>query len=144
MRADLTGIKSGFDPVPAGTYICRVTKVDDTETKNDGKMPAGTPGINVEFTVIAGDHEGRKFFNNYWVWPTTLPMLKGFLAATGEFDAEQLDGEIDFDNDQLIGTELKVAVNVQPETQQYDARNNVRRVKALTDEESEELESALP
>jgi hypothetical protein len=96
LAIDFTDVEGagGFTPLPNGRYLLEVTDWELTETKNPGKLPVGTPGIKWEFTVVDGEHENRKLWANHWIAATTLPFLKGFLAATGVFTEEQLNGPL--------------------------------------------------
>jgi len=96
LSIDFTDVEGagGFTPLPNGRYLLQVTDWELTETKNAGKLPAGTPGIKWEFTVIDGEYENRKLWTNHWIAATSLPFLKGFLAATGVYTEEELSGNL--------------------------------------------------
>src|ERR1700757_6181 len=65
-----TSDTSGFDPIPQGVYDCVVFEVTPIFTENpDGKLPLGTPGINVQFAVDGGQYDNRRLFNRYWIPP---------------------------------------------------------------------------
>lgn len=96
LSIDFTDVEGagGFTPLPNGRYLLQVTDWELTETKNPGKLPVGTPGIKWEFTVIDGEYENRKLWTNHWIAATTLPFLKGFLAATGVFTEQELNSQL--------------------------------------------------
>jgi hypothetical protein len=62
--------ESGFDPLPAGAYVCEVFEVSVVETKGgeDAKLPKGTPMLKVQWKVLSNrdreteifDDEGKK------------------------------------------------------------------------------------
>jgi hypothetical protein len=147
MRLNLTDIDDrSFEPLPAGRYILKVTGYEMREVKNDGKVPKGTPMINWEFTVISdngGDtkYENRKLWMNTVIHERSLFNLKALLRASGSFSPEQLDGELDFEPEDIVGSEV-VAVVAQ---RQYngDMVNDVKRIVKL-EEDSEAASSLLP
>lgn len=49
-----------FDPIPAGKYDAMITSSDvsDTRANNGGKV------LKIEWTIISGDYQGRKIFDN--------------------------------------------------------------------------------
>lgn len=132
MKLNLSGVEAfgGFDPIPGGNYHVKITDGSEVETKNDGKLPAGTPGINWEFTVQDGEHAGRKVWTNQWIHPKTIGFLKGTLVATGRFTEEETEAEdFDLDIDKVIGADLYVRVAYRPATSEYDASNDVKSIK---------------
>jgi len=145
MKANFTNVeKKNFDPIPAGTYVAVVTDGEQTETKNAGKLPQGTPGVHWEFTIKGGQYDGRKVWTNTWIAETTMFSLLGLLEATGEYSEEQLSGELDFEIEDVIGSELKLKVSVRAATQEYDATNDVKRFYPLSDADQVAAASELP
>src|SRR4051794_9000571 len=68
------------DAVPRGRYYAEVVDLDERETKNEGKLPKGTPMIFAHFKVIGkgGDDGGengvsefynRRVFTNFIIPP---------------------------------------------------------------------------
>ena len=54
--------KLKFKPLPAGTYKCRITKVEEKESGENSKHP-GSPYLNFKACIAPGEeHEGRPFF----------------------------------------------------------------------------------
>jgi hypothetical protein len=94
-----------FEPLPSGKYHVAVTDGDLKESGPKAKNP-GSEYISWEFTVQDGEYENRKLWTNASLLPQALFTLKGLLAATG-FD---VDGELDFDIDDVIGAECIVTV----------------------------------
>jgi hypothetical protein len=69
----------GNDPIPAGWVVAAVTNADYKPTSQ------GTGHyLAAEFTVLSGEHKGRKFFVNYNL---DNPSQKARDIAAGEFSA---------------------------------------------------------
>jgi hypothetical protein len=146
IKADLSGIQSGFKAAPAGTYACKITKCELTEAGPSAKN-AGAPMLKWEFTVQPpSEYVDRKFFMNTLLVQEGdfggLNRIKEILAATGLYTEEQLAGPIDFEPDDVIGVDVRCTVRVKPETEQYDEGNDVRRVRPMGEDEEES--SLLP
>jgi hypothetical protein len=134
MKLNLSGAESfsGFDPIPGGTYHVKITDGELRETKNEGKLPAGTPGVNWEFTVQDGENADRKVWTNQWIHPKTIGFLKGTLEATGKFtEAEINSDDLDVQDaiDRSIGADLTIRVSYRAASEQYDASNDVKSIK---------------
>jgi len=116
----------GFDPIPAGWYIAKITAADLKDTK------AGTGKyINVRYDVMAPSHEGRVLFSMITV---ANPNPKA--EEIGRQNLGDLMRAIGLkkvqDTDQLIGGKCQIKVTVEPGTEQYpDPKNNVKGWKAL-------------
>lgn len=133
---DLSGADlKGFDPIPAGTYDSTVVGVEAIEAENpDGKLPMGTPGINVQFKIDGGPHDNRRVWNRYWMpgegydeekKKKTLGMLARFLMAIGYDESEVTGGSFKPDIEDMINRDCKVTVKVDRE---YN-NNKVTNVK---------------
>lgn len=94
-----------IDPLPTGKYHVKVTDGEIRESGPAAKNP-GSEYINWEFTVQDGPYENRKVWTNTTLLPHALFALKGLLGACG-FD---VTGNIDFDIDDVIGTDVIVRV----------------------------------
>jgi Protein of unknown function (DUF669) len=148
MRINLTDVDDrSFEAIPAGRYVLKITDYEMKETKGEGKLGAGVPMINWEFTVQFdknGDtsYSSRKLWMNTVIHEKTLFNLKALLRATGKFTAEDLQGELDFEPDDCIGADV-IGVVAQRE---YNGNtvNDVKRVVALTDEQQQGSASLLP
>jgi len=138
----------GFEPFDAGRYELAVTECDMVYTKNEsgeGKMPAGTPGYNVRFTVQGGEFDGRHVWNNYWM-PTAefeessdenkkkAATMKGifarFLIAVGYSTEEVTSGSFSFDATDVIGRKCWGVVGIR-RSDEYGDRNIIKNVKKL-------------
>jgi hypothetical protein len=104
-------IKGGgdFEALPAGKYLATITDWDVREVKNAGKLPVGTPGLNVEFTIADGEYENRKVWTNYWLHPNNLGFFKTFLKAAGMED-DDINAITDAGDavDRVVGTDVCV------------------------------------
>jgi len=121
--------RGGFEAF-RGRHHVAITDIEETATKTAGKLPEGTEGVTVEFTVLEGKYNNRKIWNNFWFAPSTLGFLKNMLVATGRYEMEDLEEEIDVDWDTLIGAELEVKTKIKPETEQYDAKTEIQSYKS--------------
>ena len=119
---DLSGADlKGFEPVPAGSYPCRVYEASKGETGGQGKLPAGTPKLMVTFVVTEGEYESRRFWSNYSIPPADYEkaaqlkgMLVRFLTALGYDEKKLTSGKFNLDVDDLVGRECVVTVKVEP------------------------------
>lgn len=106
----------GFTALPRGQYLLEVVDWEVTETKNAGKLPAGTQGIKWEFNVVENpDYEDRKLWTSHWLAASTMPFLKGFLEATGVYEEGELDGplgDIREHADRVVEAKPRVTANV--------------------------------
>jgi hypothetical protein len=83
---DTTEAAGDLAPLPAGTYRCRVSKGELTTAKT-----TGLPGYVVEFSVVEGDHRGRKAWMTSWLSPAAMAMTKRDLARLGITSLDQLE-----------------------------------------------------
>lgn len=74
-----------FAPLPSGSYECRLMAGELFKSKS------GTPGYKLTFSVIDGEHAGRRFWDDLWLTPAALPMAKRDLAKLGVTTLEQLE-----------------------------------------------------
>jgi hypothetical protein len=113
-----------FTPAPSGDYVMVVEDVQEKETKADAKTYANAPALNWRLSIKDGEYEGKKAF---WFTLTgpgdntepnaateCLVSLKQLLAATGKYD---MDGDIDFDPDDVIGSEVLATLTIKGDQQ---------------------------
>lgn len=141
---------SGFDPIPAGTYDAAIYEAKMDEVKNasgEGKLPAGTPMVKVQFKITEGGEEGeyynRRVFRNFIIPPekgydkAKAAKMKGmfvrFLTAIGYEESEIVSADFDLNLEELAGKECRVVVAVRPATEEYEAQNEVKGVKPAGD-----------
>lgn len=99
-KLNLADVKvNDFEALPPGWYNVRVTGVEEKVSGDNAKHP-GSTYLNIEYTVQDGEFEDRKVWGNASLLPHALFTIKGLLAAIGGFD---VDGELEFDEDDLIG-----------------------------------------
>lgn len=65
------------DFIPEGKYAMRVIEMGTVTAQT------GTPGMQVRFKIIGGDHNGSEINNNYWLTPAAIGIFQGFLKACG-------------------------------------------------------------
>jgi hypothetical protein len=117
VRVNLTDVEvKDFEAIPAGKYIVQVTDSEMKQTKGGegAKLPAGTDMINWEFTVVRAEngdetYKGRKLWTNTIIHEKTLFSLKALLLAAG-WKEEDLQGELNFEEEQVYGNEIVVGV----------------------------------
>ena len=149
MRLNLSEVEDrSFEALPAGRYVVKFSgfEMRETQDKPGNKLPAGTPMINWEMTVLrdakTGDtkYENRRLWTNTIIHERTLFNLKGILKACGWSD-EDLSEELDFDPEQVVGAEV-VAV-VATREYQGDTVNDVKRFTSLDSLADDQKASSL-
>ena len=69
--------EGSFDPLPEDDYTCVVLDVDLVKSSNDNI------GLNVQFEVVEGEHEGRHVWHSFWLTERNIPYVKRDLAILG-------------------------------------------------------------
>lgn len=128
-RDESVGAGDGYYAVPSGSYNCTVDDADWNYVQStDGKLPEGTPGLNVRFRVDQDEPERRGlkvanqcFFKTYWIPPKGYDAeaakklngaLVNFLRAAGVSD-DKLNSKkfnLNDEKDEIIGNPLVVVV----------------------------------
>jgi len=150
MRIDLTGVEDrSFEALPAGRYKVKLTDYEMRETKGaeGAKLPKGTPMINWEFTVVSdtkGDeqYKNRKLWSNSIIHPTTMFNLKRLLKASGLYSEEDLQGDLDFDPEEIVGNSEEMVAVVSQRTYNGDQVNDVKRLIGMHEIKEEESSKA--
>jgi hypothetical protein len=133
----------GFDAIPAGTYDCTVYEATMGETEG-GKLPKGTPFINVQFKVDGGEYDNRRVFRKFIIAPPKIDgkayehkammdgMLAKFFIAIGYTEDEVLGGSFEPDLEDFAGRECRVTVK----QREYDGGmvNDVSVVRPRSEE----------
>lgn len=124
----------GFEIIPSGWKDAVIYEVTDVAVENDtGKLPVGTPGINIQFKLDGGEHDGRFLWNRYWFAPadydpqkkrTLDGMFARMLLAAGFSEKEVTSGKFKLENDALVSRELQV--NVGQYTYDGEKRNSIK------------------
>jgi hypothetical protein len=123
-----------FEVIPRGEYHLKVT---DGEIRTSGET-AKNPGaqyINWEFTVQDGEYAGRKLWAMTSLLPQALFGLKGLLQATGKFTDDQLSGDLEFEIEDVIGSDVIGVVKIKPEdkVKGYDEQNQIKAFKSMSE-----------
>jgi Protein of unknown function (DUF669) len=127
-------------PIPRGEYHCKITDGETVACGPNSKNP-GKPMWKLEFTVQDGPYEERKVYTNVMLFNGALYSLSqlmkglGYNVDEGEFRVPKLP--------QIIGKDIIVSVRIKAETEQYDARNEVRGYKEYTGKTPASGEAAL-
>jgi hypothetical protein len=155
MKIDFTGVEGqkSFEPIPSGKYLVEVTDYRQGTASQEAKNP-GAPTISWMLTVestVTGEESvtnrrtgeevkvaGRTVWENMTIVENSFWRLKAFLEACG-FDVE---GEIDFDPDEVLNSQLVVKVGIQKARKdketgdEYEARNTIRSFHPVDEEAS--------
>jgi len=132
LQVNLADVDSGFEPIPAGSYPCKVTDIELTKTSAQAKNP-DVPMIKFELTVQGGDYDGRKVFTNAVLLPQTMFNLKGIMEASERFTEEELNASqlnVQDIMEKLEGADVGAKVIIKP--YQGEDVNNVKRVIPLS------------
>lgn len=131
--ANLAGIidhnaepSKGFDadPLPVGKYIAAIT-ASELKPTNDGTGKY----LNLEFTVIDGEHKGRKLWTNLNLVnnnPDTVKYAQADLAAIN-----QACGVKPTMSEQLHDIPLVISVKIEPAKGEYGPKNKITRYAKL-------------
>lgn len=142
---DLSGAKVGqFDLMPSGWVEAHVHEIEPIEIeKDDGKLPKGTPGFNVQFKVDGGEYDNRSQFNRFYLpkageydedkRQTMLGRFADFLVAIGYAQADITSGKFKFDPDDAVGRQCRILVG-QTKDGEYNTVRNFKPVGANIEE----------
>lgn len=100
IAADFTNVEDGFQLVPEGDYVGKVTKVT-VEEGDKGKYFA------VTITIGTGEMKGQKLFRNLSMSPKALWMLRSALIAMG---VDVPKSKFVVDTDQMMGKVVGISV----------------------------------
>jgi len=125
----------GFDPIPSDRYDAFVYEVEDIEVTNDnGKLPVGTPGINVQFAVDGGKYDNRRLWRRYYIPPDGYEkakelkdMFAQFLVAIGYTKEEVTGGEFVLNKEDMARRECTLVVSQR--TYDGNVYNDVKSVR---------------
>ena len=97
-------IKVNLHDIPSndlgeGVYLARVEKMEVQPSKST----AGAQVLNTEFTILDGESNGRKCWDNFSLQPQALWRLRDFVKALGVFP-----GPEGFRTEELIGKTCRV------------------------------------
>ena len=91
-----------FSPLPEGEYLCRLTDIEETTTRQDDDQ------WKLRFVVEAGEYSGRYIFDNLFFSPKALPRVKLICSRLGV----DVAGELDLRPEHLIDKSCRVKVIV--------------------------------
>src|SRR4051812_47413698 len=74
---DTVAASDDFDPIPPGVYRCLVTDGRRSTAKT------GTRSYKLEFSVLDGDHTGRKLWHDAWLTHKARAQTKRDLTKVG-------------------------------------------------------------
>lgn len=115
-----------LDPIARGLYHVKITDIELAFCGPASKNP-GKPYWKLEATVQEGNFENRKIWTNVMLFSPALYSLSQLMKALG-FDIGAGQFRLP-DPDTLIGQDIIVKVSVKPETDDYDARNEIKQYK---------------
>ena len=116
LRETAPAEEGSFEPLPPGDYEGLVIDAKLTESTS------GTVGLNTQFEVTKGEHEGRYVYHTFWVTSKNIPYVKrdiGMLGCT-------LNSSADIVNAQKQIMNKKVILHVGHEEYEGKMRNKVR------------------
>lgn len=136
---DLSGAKTGqFDVIPPNWYDAVVYEISNIEIeKDDGKLPQGTPGYNIQFAIDGGEYDNRRVFNRFY-FPkegeydeskrqTMIGRFADFLLAAGYAEKDIKSGKFKFDPEEVTGRKLRISVGID-RTGDYNTVRNFKPV----------------
>lgn len=99
IQVNLSSVET-YDDLPIGTYEAEVDKITWRDAKEKGKFPQ----FMVTYSVVDGDHLGRKSTEWLSLSPKAAFRLKKWFAKFGEGDSDNL--EVDDDTNELTEPDL--------------------------------------
>jgi len=128
-------VGQGFDLIPPGVYqACIFEAVVKATNSGTGQY------INVGYELLTEGFAGRKVWN--------MLNVRNDSAKAQEIGLQQLGDLLRAcglpkiqDTDQLLGHNVEIKIGIQPAKDQYEAKNNVKGVKAI---EGSQPPSAAP
>jgi hypothetical protein len=127
--SDKEATSAALDPIPRGEYHVKITDGEIRYSKSEKHN--GEPYWALELTVQEGPHENRKVWSNVMLFDGALYSLSQLMKALG-YNIEAGDFVVP-PIDDLITKDLIVRVTIRPETDQYQAQNEVKAYKAWGD-----------
>lgn len=116
-------ITDSYTPLPNGEYTCAITAAEYVDnSKKNGKL------VSAEFTVLEGEHEGRKIFHHYNM---VNPNEQAQQIGHGQLSATcHAIGQLVIDDlQQLLNKPLIIKVKVQAAKGEYPEGNKVTDFK---------------
>ncbi len=107
-----------YAPLPEGEYPCRLTQVEQTQTRNGDDL------WRLRFVVTAGEFTGRYIFDNLVFSPKALPRVKLLCNRLGV----DVNGEVDLRPDHLLQRQCLVTVAIEEYADEEGATKKRNRV----------------
>ena len=111
--------RTGFEPIPEGTYPSQITGAELKTTAKGGQM------IKVEYTILGDKFQGRKIWGGINIKNDSetaerigRSQLNQLMTSLGLNELE--------DTDELVGKEVSIKVKIKPAEGQYSASNEVK------------------
>ena len=111
-----------FKALTPGAYRAHIAGVESRLGKQSGK-----PYLAVTFELP--DENNRKAWSNYSLQPQSMWAIKALMVTLG-FDPDELDGEFDLSEDQLLGQECVVHLGAPEEGK---TTNPIEKVTSIDD-----------
>jgi len=149
---NLTGDEK--DLVEPGPQNAEVLEVTEKQTKGGGKLPQGTPMLNVRFRILDGQYAKRNFFKTYVIPPQKIgnkpyehynmmiSQVVDFLKAVGYSKDEIKDG-VYKDFDTFRGRQCTIVIGTQS-SEEYGDQSVVKSVRPPSGELAGSGTSNLP
>lgn len=104
IKLNLGAVEGGgdFEPLEGGIYTGTIFEINQKVGQTSNK-----PYLEFVLKITQeGPYKGRQLWSNYSLQPQALFGLKGVLAAFGY----NVDGELDFEPNELLGREVSIGV----------------------------------
>ena len=139
IKVNLSGADADFEPLPSSRYLVKITDGEIRESGPNAKHP-GAQYVNWEFTVQAGDYEGRRLWTNTMLThegcecgdeESFNKAIRSLVQLMNAIGLDTSSDEYDFDMDDFIGKDLVVVVT----QREYEGemRNDIRRFRPAGD-----------
>jgi hypothetical protein len=159
---DLSGADTSggeFPAMPAGTYDAEVVEITMRQASGNGKLPQGTPMLNVHFRITEDTEveladgsiksvENRRVFRTYPIAPEGYEnkakmdgIIVGLFTALGDDQETVMSADFDFNPDDYKNRPCRVTLSRELRSDRpkdsdkwEDLQNNVKSVKAPAEE----------
>lgn len=107
----------GGGPLPDGEYIVRITACAQRTAST------GTPGFEMEMTVLVGEFEGRKVWDRLWFTPNTAGQVRWKMECAG---IPIPAGNFTVEPEHFEGRRVKIVVRQEA----YTAKDGTQKTRA--------------
>ena len=116
---DFTNVSGGFEALPAGEYVAKITTAEVKATKaGDGQY------LNIVWEIQDDAYFGRKVFDAYSFKANALWKLKGLLVAAGI----PADGSVEVQPESFIDRQFLITLKIRTDD---PTQNSVAKLKAI-------------